>query len=279
MGKRYGLVIDSERCIGCIGCWISCKMENSLDKGSGIRVDTIGGAYQDTPSGKYPNLSMSYLPVPCMHCDDPSCIKESNAGAVIKRKDGIVIIDPEKAKGQEDLVNACPYGAIWWNSEKSVPQKCTFCAHLLDEGWKEPRCVQACPTGALKIIQTEDAEMNKIVKADDLKTYLPDLATNPRVYYANLNRYERCFIAGNVVLQDKDECAENAKLTLKKDEKVIQATSANSYGDFKFDNLFQDSGEYVLEATYPGYNILTVTVALKASVSVNSLFLLPVNSD
>ena len=74
MSKRYGLVIDLWRCIGCQTCRIACKSENSLDKGSGIRVDTVGGAHPDTPAGKYPNLSMYYLPVPCMHCGDPACL-------------------------------------------------------------------------------------------------------------------------------------------------------------------------------------------------------------
>jgi Fe-S-cluster-containing dehydrogenase component len=77
----------------------------------------------------------------------------------VKRADGIVLIDPEKSVGQRSLVAACPYGAIWWNAEKNLPQKCTLCAHLLDTGWKAPRCVQACPTGALSIHHTEPGHL------------------------------------------------------------------------------------------------------------------------
>ncbi len=58
-----------------------------------------------------------------------------------RRDDGIVIVDPEKAAGRKDLVSSCPYRRIYWNEEQQVAQKCTMCAHLLDQGWKEPRCV------------------------------------------------------------------------------------------------------------------------------------------
>ena len=90
------------------------------------------------------------------------CLRAAKNGAVVKRPDGIVLIDPQKARGQKALVQACPYGAIWWNEEKQIPQKCTFCAHLLDAGWKAPRCVQACPTGALSVASLlEEEEMKR----------------------------------------------------------------------------------------------------------------------
>jgi Fe-S-cluster-containing dehydrogenase component len=70
--------------------------------------------------------------------------------------DGIVIIDPVKAKGQKAIVNSCPYRVIFWNAELEIPQKCTLCAHRLDEGEKQPRCVEACPTGALVFGDLDD---------------------------------------------------------------------------------------------------------------------------
>lgn len=102
--------------------------------------------------------------MPCMHCEDPLCVKAAKNKAVYKRPDGIVIIDPEKAKGQKQIVSACPYSAIWWNEETQTPQKCTFCAHLLDQGWKVPRCVQACPTGALSFQSLEENELKELIK-------------------------------------------------------------------------------------------------------------------
>ena len=113
--RKYGLVIDLERCIGCETCRIACKAENGRDIGSGIRVDTVGGAHRDTPSGKYPNLSMYYLPVPCMHCGKPSCLDACPSEAIYQREDGIVLVDEEKCNGCEACIDACPYGALTYN--------------------------------------------------------------------------------------------------------------------------------------------------------------------
>ncbi len=82
MKKRYGMVIDLERCTGCRACTVACKIENSMEHGTGIRVETVGGAKQDTPGGEYPELSMGFLPVACMHCERPPSLPRrlSNPG-------------------------------------------------------------------------------------------------------------------------------------------------------------------------------------------------------
>jgi len=80
-----------------------------------------------------------------MHCDDASCIKAATGGRRYKRADGIVVIDPKKSKGQKAVVSACPYRVIFWNEEKQIPQKCTFCAHLLDQGGKPPGAWRSAP--------------------------------------------------------------------------------------------------------------------------------------
>ncbi len=98
-----------------------------------------------------------------------------------KRDDGIVIIDPEKSRGRRDLVDACPYGAIVWNEEREVPQAWIFDAHLLDAGWKEPRCAQACPTGALRAVKLDDDAMRAQARAESLEVLQPELGTRPRV--------------------------------------------------------------------------------------------------
>ena len=85
--------------------------------------------------------------------------KANSPGAISKREDGIVIIDPEKAKGRKDLVNACPYGHIWWNDELQIPQAWPFDAHLIDRGWKAPRAVEVCATRAITALKIDDAAM------------------------------------------------------------------------------------------------------------------------
>jgi len=276
--KKYNMIIDVAKCHDCNNCFLACKdeyIDNDFPPYS-IAQPRHGHRWMNImrkERGQYPLVDVAYLPTPCMHCDNAPCIKAAKNGAVSKRKDGIVIIDPIKAKGQKDLVDSCPYGAIWWNAEKEVPQKCTFCVHLLEDGWDKPRCVQACPTGALTILYVEDDEMKKIQKAENLEVLQPALKTEPRVYYKNLYRYEKCFIAGNVAFQDTDECAESAKVTLRKGAKVLGTVETNNYGDFKVDNLDEKSGKYTLEIDYLGYEKKKVEIDLKTSVNVGSIFL------
>jgi tetrathionate reductase subunit B len=148
------IIVDIAKCNGCYNCQIACKdehVDNDWLPVSKPQPDTghFWMHLTEIERGQYPKVKIAYIAKPCMQCQEPGCMKAAKDGAIYKRKDGIVIIDPIKSKGQKDLVAACPYGSIYWNEELKIPQKCTFCAHLLDKGWKEPRCVQACPTGAL----------------------------------------------------------------------------------------------------------------------------------
>ncbi len=220
-------------------------------------------------------VDVAFLPIPCMHCDNAPCLRKAKDRAVYKRNDGIVIIDPEKAKGQKDIVATCPYGAIWWNEEKNVAQKCTLCVHLLDEGWKEPRCVQSCPTGALRVVKVEDSKMAQITKDENLEVLHPEYNTKPRVYYMNLYRFLKCFIGGSVAVEAAGitDCAEGAQVTLFKDSKKVNEAVTDNYGDFKFDNLEENSGRYSLEIVYKGYKKKTVEVDLTTSKNVGTILL------
>ncbi|MBU2498373.1 MAG: carboxypeptidase regulatory-like domain-containing protein [Proteobacteria bacterium] len=276
--KKWNMIIDVAKCHDCNNCFLACKdeyVDNDWPPYT-LAQPWHGQRWMDImrkERGQYPHVDVGYRPTPCMHCDNAPCIKAAKDGAVYKRDDGIVIIDPEKAKGQKDLVKSCPYHVIWWNADKALPQKCTFCLHLLEDGWKVPRCVHACPTDSIQVVFAEDAQMEKIKKAEDLEVLQPDLKTKPRVYYKNLYRYDKCFIAGSVALQDKDECAEGAKVTLSKGKKAVGNVETNNYGDFKIDRLEENSGRYTLEVAFPGYKSKKVEVDLKESVSVGNIFL------
>ena len=93
-----------------------------------------------------------------------------------KRDDGIMLIDPDKAKGRKDLVEACPYGHIWWNEELQLPQIWPFDAHLLDQGWQQTRGQQSCPTGAMRAIKVEDEEMARMAREEGLEVMKPEPA-------------------------------------------------------------------------------------------------------
>jgi Fe-S-cluster-containing dehydrogenase component len=215
-------------------------------------------------------LDVAYRPTPCMHCDDAPCIRAAAREAVYKRADGIVIIDPERAAGQKELVKACPYGAIYWNEESGVAQKCTLCAHLLDDGWEKPRCAQSCPTGALSAVCLEDDAMAGRAEAEGLRTLTPEWGTRPRVYYRNLHLYDECFVGGSVSFKEAglDECAAGAKVTLQRDGEVVASTVADCFGDFKFDHLAGDSGTYTVLICFRG-----IEAALDVNVEGESVYL------
>jgi Fe-S-cluster-containing dehydrogenase component len=222
--------------------------------------------------GQYPIVQVAYLPVPCMHCDDAPCIKGSPAGSVYKRSDGLVIIDPQKAKGHPEIAETCPYGAIYWNEEAEVAQKCTGCAHLLDEGWTETRCSQVCPTGALALVMADDADMAKRAAAEGLEAYRPGFGTKPRVLYKNLYRWEKVFVSASVVFKDSDECADGAKVTVSAGGPKVGEAVVNNYGEFVVDRL-EPGSEYDITIEAAGYKAYSDRARLDKSLNLGLILL------
>jgi len=277
--KKWHMIIDIEKCEDCNNCFLSCKDEHVDNDWPGYALSQPRHGQRwinimRKERGQYPLIDVVYLPTPCMHCDNAPCIKAAKDGAVYKREDGIVIIDSEKSRGQEAIMKACPYGAVWWNEEKGVPQKCTFCAHLLDEGWKEPRCVQACPTGAMRIVRAEDSEMQRIIESEKLEVLNPEHKTRPRVYYKNLYRFTSCFIAGSVAftLDGITDCASGATVTLIKGSHKTEAVT-DTFGDFRLDGLEENSGTYSLEISYKDWEKKTLEFDLKTSINIGTILL------
>ena len=278
MGK-WNLIIDVAKCEECNNCFLACKDEH-VDNDFlpySVAQPRHGHRWIDIvvkERGQFPVIDVANLPVLCMHCDDAPCVRKSG-GAIYKMDNGIVIIDPGKARGQKEIVDSCPYGSIWWNEEKRVAQKCTFCAHLLAEGWKEPRCVQACPTGAMRFIETEETQIQQMIGQEKLEALHPEYKTKPRVYYKNLYRFLKCFIGGDVAFQKNGitDCAEGARVTLFKDSQKIDEAVTDSFGDFKFDHLEENSGKYVVEAAYRDYAKKIVEVDLSTSRNLGSILL------
>jgi Fe-S-cluster-containing dehydrogenase component len=279
--KKWYLVIDVAQCENCNNCFLACKDEHVGNDWPGYAAPQPDHGpkwmnIQGKERGQYPFIDVAYLPVPCQHCDDAPCIKAARDGAIYKRPDGIVIIDPVKARGQQPVVAACPYGAIWWNEELELPQKCTLCAHLLDDGWTKTRCVQSCPTGALSLRFVEEAEMPAAVEVEKLAVYRPELKTNPRVYYKNLCRFTRCFIGGSVAVRvdGREDCVEGATVTLSNAAgEIISQCLTDNFGDFKFDDLEENSGRYRLNVTCQGCEPGTVEVDLTRSLNVGVIYL------
>lgn len=279
--KEPFLVIDVARCENCNNCFLACKDEHVGNDWPGYAAPqpNAGPSWirmKARERGEYPMIDVAYLPVPCMHCADPPCSKAARDNAVYKRPDGIVMIDPLKAKGQKQVVDACPYDAIVWNEEAEAPQKCTMCAHLLDKGWKKTRCVQSCPTGTLSMLLLEPAEMEALAAAQGLETLSPEKKTGPRVYYKNLFRYTRSFIGGSVAtrIDDREECVEGAVVSLVREGNEGKATQAtDAFGDFRFDGLARDGATYTVRIEHAGYEPQTLVVDSRKTTYVGTVFL------
>jgi Fe-S-cluster-containing dehydrogenase component len=277
--KKWHMIIDVERCEDCNCCYMACKDEHCDNAFVGYSQSQprhghrwIDVSRKERGSGSLTDVF--YLPVPCMHCSEPRCATKAKNDAVRKRGDGIVLIDPEKAEGQRDLVGACPYGAIYWNEDLNTPQKCTFCAHLIDEKWKAPRCVQACPTGALQAVCVEDDEFRQMIDKEGLAVYKQDLRTDPNVFYKNLDLFTKAFIAGSVAkrVDGISDCVEGALVTLSKDGKKLADLITDNYGDFKFDGLEENSGAYAVTIEADKYEGRTIEVELTESVYLGDIY-------
>jgi nitrate reductase beta subunit len=208
----------------------------------------------------------------CNHCDDAPCVTKGGS-AVKKREDGIVLIDPEQAKGRKDLIETCPYGHIWWNEELQLPQIWPFDAHLLDQGWEQTRGQQSCPTGAMRAIKVEDEEMARMAREEGLEVMKPDAGTKPRVYYRNLWRYSKCFIGGTLAAETNGtvDCVEGARVRLTRDGRTVAEVMSDNYGDFKFDKLDENSGRYQIEISTLGHASKTVEANLGASINLGEI--------
>ncbi len=245
------LVVDLSRCNGCFNCQIACKDEHvDNDWPSYAKPQPDTGHFwmhvNEVERGCYPKVKVAYVPIPCMQCQEPSCLKAAKNGAVYKRDDGIIMIDTVKSKGQKQIMSSCPYGTIYWNEELDIPQKCTFCAHLLDKGWKIPRCVEACPTAAL--VFGEYDELKNLIKTKQAEILSPEFGEKPNVYYIGLPKR---FVAGTVVFGDKNECAENVDVVLT-GKGIKRKMKTNNYGDFEFEGL-KANQEFSIEVKHDRY--------------------------
>jgi len=204
--QKWVMVIDLAKCDGCRDCTKACnKMHYVPPMQEWIKVYEVA----DNPAaGQY------YLPRPCMHCDNPPCVRACPVGATFKRTDGIVVQDNDRCIGCRECIAQCPYSArsfnwgepphtpdetaIRYSPESMYPhrkgtiEKCGFCPHMLREG-KLPVCASACTMGAVYFgDELEDAvtnskgetiQLSKVAKRGAGYRLMEELGTEPRVYY------------------------------------------------------------------------------------------------
>lgn len=209
--RKWAMVIDLVRCVGCSACTIACKAENHLPPGVVYRPVI------EEEVGDYPNVSRRWLPRPCMQCDDPPCVPVCPVAATWKREDGIVVVDYIACIGCRYCITACPYGARyfdfgenysdgtpsmqpyeespspeysrqWDRSDDGSPvgnvRKCQFCIHRLNAGML-PACVTTCIGNATFFGDLNDPEslVSELKGSPRVMRLKEDLGTKPKVYY------------------------------------------------------------------------------------------------
>ena len=208
--RRWVMVIDQRKCVGCSACTVACKAENQLPPGVVYRPVI------EEEIGTYPNVRRRFTPRPCMQCDNPPCVPVCPVGATYKRPDGIVEIDYNACIGCRYCVAACPYSARTFDSglyyTKSTPaeqpyeqqanfeygkrwdraqgspvgnvRKCTFCLHRLDAGML-PACTTTCIGGATYFgdANLPDSLVSELIGSPNVMRLKEELGVEPKVYY------------------------------------------------------------------------------------------------
>ena len=230
-------VVDTTKCNGCHNCQIACKDEHvANDWMPYAKPQPDTGQFwmklNERTRGNIPHVKVAYWAVMCQNCTDAPCMAACPVkDGIYRRPDGLVLVDPAKCIGCQRCVDACTYGAIFYNESIEQAQKCTGCAHLLDTGWTEPRCVDACPNGALQFGEQADFK-DVIAKAELLPPNTgPQLKAN--VYYLGLPKR---FIAGTVYDPGAKEVVTGATVTLTGASQTLTQTT-NDWGDFWFEGL------------------------------------------
>ncbi len=238
-------IIDVAKCSGCHNCQLSCKDEHcENDWRPYAAPQPATGQFwckvESHTRGSVPKVKMHYITRMCNHCADAACMNVCEADAIIRREDGLVLIDPDTCTGCGKCVSACPHSAVFFNEEQKIAQKCTGCAHLLDHGAAKPRCVEACPTDAITFGE----------KAELLGALEGAVAADPtgRVYYKNIPGR---FIGGTVYDPIEEEVVIGAVCTLKSRDTTLTATT-DSFGDFWFRDLPENT-VYDLTIEADGY--------------------------
>lgn len=209
--KKWGMVVDLQRCILCRSCTIACKQENKTPPGM------LYNPVLEEETGVYPKPVRKWYPRPCNHCDKPACLPACPNDAILKRADGIVYIDPDKCGGAQECVKACPYqvplfdtglkyhdGQGAWNETASPElglmqrpgqrifadkaRKCSFCLHKQDEEGNYaslPACAKTCMGKAIHFGDLSDpnGELQALLKNRKHMRRLEEKGTEPNVYY------------------------------------------------------------------------------------------------
>lgn len=179
--ERFAIVLDTRRCIDCKACTVACKAENDVPVGK----ETYRNWVTEEPlRGTYPNLGQSFSPSQCNQCANPPCNTVCPTSATGITKSGIVTVNPVKCIGCKYCMLACPYDARFYDSEKGIIDKCTFCLQRTLVGGI-PACVETCPTKVRTFGDLNDpkSEVSILLAKNKHRVLKPELGTKPFLFY------------------------------------------------------------------------------------------------
>ncbi|MCD8199624.1 MAG: 4Fe-4S dicluster domain-containing protein [Coriobacteriaceae bacterium] len=176
------LVVNLDRCQGCYGCEVACKMENGVALGEHWNKMLWVG-----PFGEYPDMTRYPIPTHCQQCKNAPCVEVCPTGASYRDPESnIVLINQEICIGCRYCMMACPYGVRNWNEEEKVVGKCTLCGHLTSVG-QLPACVKSCAAGARFYGDLDDPESDvskELAKYDEADIHhLASVGNDPAACY------------------------------------------------------------------------------------------------
>ena len=215
-GVVYGYALNISKCKGYRKCVDGCIEENNQGRDPQIAyirvLELDAGSLELNRSDHYydsetvPQPGKIYLPIQCMQCDNPPCVKACPVDATWKEPDGIVVTDYDWCIGSRACMTACPYSARQFNwtepkipagelnphthllgnrpREKGVVEKCTYCIQRARKN-RQPACVEACPTGARIFGNLLDpkSEIRYILENKNVFRLKEDLGCEPKFWY------------------------------------------------------------------------------------------------
>ena len=108
---RYGMLINTKKCVGCYACRLACQAKNHLEPGESFIK------FHELETGTYPNVYNEIVPTQCQHCEDAPCAAVCPTHATYVTDSGVVLVDPEKCIGCKYCMMACPYGCLLYTSD------------------------------------------------------------------------------------------------------------------------------------------------------------------
>jgi len=180
--KRYGMLIDTRRCVGCHACSVSCRSQNNVPEGY------HRSWVEYTEKGTFPDATLHFLPRLCNQCSDPQCVSVCPTNATHIRDDGIVTVDADVCIGCKYCIQACPYDARFLNPETGAADKCDFCVDRLEQGML-PACVATCFNKARIFgdLNDPDSDISRLIASNAVSVLRPEMGTLPNVFYIGID--------------------------------------------------------------------------------------------